>query len=149
MAAACEGASEESSTEARRAAVELKPGNLVSMTLVERMEMFACVALALHRAGERDAALVMLKRALELAPGLASRGSLDAFARLCRAVSELVPERAAALFGGWVQAVAARGADEIVLLVAFFLRSLPAADLSDLAVNPETGELRRPQQATL
>jgi hypothetical protein len=115
---------------------------LPSLTFAERAEYHARVAIGLHRAGEPEAAMEMLRLAVEASMTMARRGELAPFARLCQAVVELLPpEEAAPVWARWLQAAAQSDSYHALGMIASYVRWSPVADLAGIVVNPETGDL--------
>src|SRR5262249_10811819 len=78
-----------------------------SLAIAERAEYHARVAIGLHRAGNPQAAMEMLRLAAESSMTMAQRGELAAFGRLCQALVELLPpEQAAPIWARWLEAAA-------------------------------------------
>jgi tetratricopeptide (TPR) repeat protein len=128
---------------AAAAAAEADPYGWASLTLAERAEIDACVAIALQRAGEREAARGRLAEAVEPALTLARRGELGPFWRLCQALLEVLPpERAGEIWADWLIAAAGVGANEALMLISSYVPWLAEADLTDVTVDPWTGQLQ-------
>jgi hypothetical protein len=115
---------------------------LSSLTVGERAEYHARVAIGLHHAGEPDAAMEVLKLAAEPATTMARRGELDPFDRLCEALMKLLPPEEATLeWAQWLQAAAQSDSYYALGLIASYIRWSPAADVAGIVVNPHTGDL--------
>jgi tetratricopeptide (TPR) repeat protein len=113
-----------------------------ALTLAERAEVRACLAIALQRAGAEEAAAEQLQEAVEPAFTLARRGEVDPFGRLCQALLELLPpDQAALIWAEWLIAAAAAGANEALGLIAAYVRWLPEDDLTEIVVSAQTGQL--------
>jgi hypothetical protein len=114
----------------------------LALSLAERAEIAACVAIGLHHGGAGEAAAEWLSRAAEPAFTLARRGEMDPFGRLCQALLELLPpDRAALIWAEWLISAAAAGANEALALIAAYVRWVPEDDLTDIIVSTETGQL--------
>lgn len=130
----------------RRAVADLDLGllsGLPTLTLAERSELQSRLALALRRTGELEKARQVLALALGDTLVMAARGELDAFSRLCQAVVAVLPaDEAVTIWALWLRAAAETGAGPAVLMIAHYVRWLPAHQLAALTVDPASGELR-------
>lgn len=119
------------------------PPGWPALTLAERAEVAACLAIGLQRGGAREAAAEQLEGAVDSALTLARRGELEPFGRLCQAVVELLPpDRAALTWAEWLIAASAAGAHEALGLIAAYVRWIPEKDLTNVVVDAQTGQLR-------
>jgi hypothetical protein len=117
---------------------------LPTLTMAERAELHARIALALNRAGDVQAA-AELDLALSESLVMAGRGERAAFPRLCEALVELLPaDQATMIWAQWLRAAAEVDAGSAIAMVAAYVRRLPVERLAALTVDAETGELRRP-----
>ena len=141
MAAAADGDRDQMTKAIAQVDLEALQG-LPSLSLAERAEYHARVAIGLNRAGESATAMEMLRLAAESSVTMARRGELTSFQRLCQAVVELLPpDEAVLVWAQWLQAAAQSDAHDVLGMVASYVRWLPAADLAGIVVNPETGDL--------
>ena len=114
----------------------------LALSLAQRAQVGACVAIGLQRGGAGDAAAERLGQAAEPALTLARRGETEPFTRLCQALIELLPpDQAALTWAEWLTAAAAAGANEALALIAAYVRWVPEDDLTNVVVTAETGQL--------
>jgi hypothetical protein len=113
-----------------------------ALTLGEKAEINACLAISLHRAGEVDDAREQLREATESAVKLARCGELEGFTRLCQATLELLPtDRAGSIWAEWLIGAAEAGVNEAASMIACFIRWMPEGDLNSVVASVETGML--------
>lgn len=115
-----------------------------SLTLAERAEYLAAIAIGMHRAGAEDTAAELLALAVEPAVRLARRGELAPFDRLCQAALEVLPcESAISLWAQWLRAAAQSASHDALALVASFVKWCPETALLGVTVDTGTGDLVR------
>ena len=140
-------AAERGLTDQAEAAAEAMAGvtsayGWLALTLAERAEINARLAVGLQHSGDLEAAREQLGQATVSAGDLARRGELAPFRRLCQALlSVLPPEEATSVWLDWLLAAAESGANDALVLVADYVRWLPEADLAGVVVDAETGRL--------
>jgi tetratricopeptide (TPR) repeat protein len=119
-----------------------------ALTVGEQSEVYAFLAIARHACGDLDSALQYLRTAIEPAPTLAGRGDLQAFKRLCQALTQILPPDAAVRFWvPWLVAAAANGARETMVLLSILIPLVRDEDVARVTVDPEGRMVRKEQQA--
>jgi tetratricopeptide (TPR) repeat protein len=140
--AAARGDLREAKGMARAAAAETTSYGWLALNPAEQAEIHACLAIALRRAGEDEAAGEHLGEAIDPAAMLARRGELAPFQRLCQAIVEVLPgDEATLLWAEWLLVAAEAGAYEALGLIAAYVRCLSKEDLASVVVDPQTGQL--------
>jgi hypothetical protein len=114
------------------------------LALAERAESRALIAIAPARAKRSELAAGELKLVSADAVMLARRGETAPFGSLCQALVEVLPaDDANAEWAKWLAATGEAGASEALTLIAQYVRWSTELDVSGVAADLETGELRR------
>jgi hypothetical protein len=127
---------------------KIKAYGWAALTVGEQSEIYAFLALARHACSDLNSALQYLRAGIEPAPMLAARGDMQAFLRLCHAVTQILPPDTAARFWTqWLLAAAARGVRETTILLSVLIRHVREEDISRVTLTREGHMIGKEREA--